>query len=140
MGSTGDTQITPTEVSDEELPLFIMQLSSGAMLPMVLKASIELDLFEIIAKAGPGAYVSPSYIASQLTTSNPDAPVLLARMLRLLASHSILTYSQKNLPDGTVQPLYGLGPVCKYLIKNEDGASIAPLCLLNQNKVLMESW
>ena len=140
MGSTGEIQIIPTEVSDEELPLFIMQLASGSVLPMVLKASIELDLFEIIAKAGPGAYVSPSYIASQLTTSNPNAPVPLARMLRLLASHSILTHSQKNLPGGMVQPLYGLGPVCKYLIKNEDGASIAPLCLLNQNKVLMESW
>uniref|UniRef100_A0A2N9F6B9 Uncharacterized protein n=1 Tax=Fagus sylvatica TaxID=28930 RepID=A0A2N9F6B9_FAGSY len=34
-----------------------------------------------------------------------------------------------------------LGPVCKFLTKNQDeaGVSIAPLCLINQDKVLMGS-
>lgn len=140
MGSSGETQMTPTQVSDEEANLFAMQLASASVLPMVLKAALELDVLEIIAKAGPGAYVSPSDISSQLSTRNPDAPVMLDRILRLLASYSVLTYSLKNLPDGKVQRLYGLGPVCKFLTKNEDGVSIAALCLMNQDKVLMESW
>ncbi|PON71950.1 O-methyltransferase COMT-type [Parasponia andersonii] len=141
MGSTGsETQITPTQVSDEEANLFAMQLASASVLPMVLKTAIELDLLEIIAKAGPGAYLSPSDIASQLPTTNPDAPVMLDRVLRLLASYSILTYSLRELPHGKVERLYGLASVSKYLIKNEDGVSIAPLCLMNQDKVLMESW
>ncbi|PON83689.1 O-methyltransferase COMT-type [Trema orientale] len=141
MGSTGsETQITPTQVSDEEANLFAMQLASASVLPMVLKTAIELDLLEIIAKAGPGAYLSPSDIASQLPTTNPDAPVMLDRILRLLASYSILTYSLRELPHGKVERLYGLASVSKYLIKNEDGVSIAPLCLMNQDKVLMESW
>ncbi|XP_015878697.1 caffeic acid 3-O-methyltransferase [Ziziphus jujuba] len=140
MGSTGETQMTPTQVSDEEANLFAMQLASASVLPMVLKSAIELDLLEIIAKAGPGAFVSPSDIASQLPTKNPDASVVLDRILRLLASYSILTYSLRTLPDGKVERLYGLGPVCKFLTKNEDGVSIAPLCLMNQDKVLMESW
>ncbi|EXB94708.1 Caffeic acid 3-O-methyltransferase [Morus notabilis] len=140
MGSTGETQMTPTQVSDEEANLFAMQLASASVLPMVLKTALDLDLLEIMAKAGPGAYLSPSDVVSQLPTKNPGAPVMLDRVLRLLASYSILTYSLRNLPDGKVERLYGLGPVCKYLTKNEDGVSIGSLCLMNQDKVLMESW
>ncbi|CAN6564655.1 unnamed protein product [Malus baccata var. baccata] len=132
--------MTPTQVSDQETNLFAMQLANAPVLPMVLKTTLELDLLEIMAKAGPGAFVSPADLASQLPTKNPDAPVMLDRMLRLLASYSILTYSLRTLPDGNVERLYGLGPVCKFLTKNEDGVSIAPLCLMSQDKVLMESW
>lgn len=132
--------MTPTQVSDEEANLFAMQLASASVLPMVLKAAIELDLLEIMAKAGPGAFVSPADLSSQLPTKNPDAPVMLDRMLRVLASYSILTYSLRTLPDGKVERLYGLGPVCKFLTKSVDGASIGSLCLMNQDKVLMESW
>ncbi|OAY59596.1 caffeic acid 3-O-methyltransferase [Manihot esculenta] len=140
MGSTAETQMTPTQISDEEANLFAMQLTSASVLPMVLKSAIELDLLEIIGKAGPGAFLSPTDIASQLPTSNPDAPVMLDRILRLLASYSILKFSLRTLPDGKVERLYGLAPVCKFLTKNEDGVSIAALCLMNQDKVLMESW
>ncbi|KAF2299180.1 hypothetical protein GH714_030908 [Hevea brasiliensis] len=90
MDSTSETQMTPTQVSDEEANLFAMQLASASVLPMVLKSAIELDLLEIMAKE--------------------------------------------------VERLYGLAPVCKFLTKNEDGVSFAALCLMNQDKVLMESW
>ncbi|KAM1676798.1 hypothetical protein FF1_042159 [Malus domestica] len=140
MCSTGENQMTPTQVSDEETNLFAMQLASASVPPMVLKAALELDLLEIMAKAGPGAFVSPADLASQLPTKNPDAPVILDRMLRLLASYSIFTYSLRTLPDGKVERLYGLGPVCKLLTKNENGVSIAPHLLLTQDKVLVESW
>ncbi|KAK8586036.1 hypothetical protein V6N13_130562 [Hibiscus sabdariffa] len=140
MGSTGETQMTPTQVSDEEANLFAMQLASASVLPMVLKSAIELDLLEIMAKAGPGASLSPKEVASKLPTTNPDAPVMLDRILRLLASYSILTCSLRNLPDGKVERLYGLGPVCKFLTKNEDGVTLSALSLMNQDKVLMESW
>ncbi|CAJ1974488.1 unnamed protein product [Sphenostylis stenocarpa] len=134
MGSTGETQITPTHVSDEEANLFAMQLASASVLPMVLKSALELDLLEIIAKTGPGAHLSPSQIASQLPTHNPDAPVMLDRILRLLACYNILSFTLRTLPDGKVERLYGLAPVAKYLVKNEDGVSIAALNLMNQDK------
>ncbi|XVE64503.1 hypothetical protein DITRI_Ditri07aG0105700 [Diplodiscus trichospermus] len=140
MGSTGETQMTPTQVSDEEANLFAMQLASASVLPMVLKSAIELELLEIMAKAGPGAFLSPKEVASQLPTKNPDAPVMLDRILRLLASYSVLTCSLRTLPDGKVERLYGLGPVCKFLTKNEDGVTLSSLNLMNQDKVLMESW
>ncbi|TQD94519.1 hypothetical protein C1H46_019764 [Malus baccata] len=105
MGSTPETQMTPTQVSDEEANLFAMQLATGSILHMLLQAAIELDLLEIMAKAGPGAFVSPADLSSQLPTKNPDAPVMLDRMLRVLASYSILTYSLRTLPDGKVERL-----------------------------------
>lgn len=141
MGSTSATKkMSFSNAEEEEASLFAMQLASASVLPMVLKSAIELDLLEIMAKAGPGAHISPSELAAHLPTKNPDAPVMLDRMLRLLASYSILTCSVRTLPEGRVERLYGLGPVCKFLTKNDDGVSVAPLCLMNQDKVLMESW
>ncbi|KAH9723368.1 Flavone 3'-O-methyltransferase 1 [Citrus sinensis] len=138
MGS--ETQMTPTQISDEEANLFAMQLTSASVLPMVLKSAIELDLLEIIAKAGPGAFMSPKQIASQLPTKNPDAHIMLDRILRLLASYSVLNCSVHTLPGGGVERLYGLAPVCKFLTKNGDGVSLSNLCLMNQDNILMESW
>ncbi|CAA2971229.1 caffeic acid 3-O-methyltransferase [Olea europaea subsp. europaea] len=126
--------------SEEEACLFAIQLGCASVLPMVLKSAIELDLLELIKKAGPGAFVSPAQLAEQIPTKNPEAKIMLDRMLRLLASYSVLNCSLKTLPDGGVERLYSLTPVCKFLTKNEDGVSMAPLLLMNQDKILMESW
>ncbi|KAL2527551.1 Flavone 3'-O-methyltransferase 1 [Abeliophyllum distichum] len=128
------------ESSEEEAFLFAMQLASASVLPMVLKSAIELDLLELIKKAGPGAFVSPAELARQIPTKNPEAKIMLDRILRLLTSYSVLNCSLKTLPDGSVERLYSLAPVCKFLTKNEDGVSMAPLLLMNQDKILMESW
>ncbi|KAF3566227.1 hypothetical protein DY000_02017030 [Brassica cretica] len=104
---------------------------------MALKSAIELDLLEIMARnCSP---MSASEISSHLPTKNPEAPVMLDRILRFLTAYSVLTCSVRTLPDGADR-LYGLGPVCKYFTKNEDGVSIAALCLLNHDKVFMGSW
>ncbi|CAH2070010.1 unnamed protein product [Thlaspi arvense] len=137
MGSRKETQLTPLQITDDETALFAIQLASASVLPMALKSAIELDLLEIMARNS--SPMSPSEIASHLPTKNSEAPVLLDRILRLLAAYSILTCSVLTLPGG-VERIYGLGPVCKYLTKNEDGVSLAALCLLNHDKVFMESW
>ncbi|KAF6137640.1 hypothetical protein GIB67_030532 [Kingdonia uniflora] len=132
---------TSCKNEEEEACLYAMQLASISVLPMVLKSTIELDVLEIIAKSGPGACISPSEIASKLsTTKNPEAHLMLDRMLRLLASYKVLTCTMHTLEDGHVERLYGLAPVCKFFVRNEDGVSIAPFMLLNQDKVVMESW
>ncbi|PIA40014.1 hypothetical protein AQUCO_02500023v1 [Aquilegia coerulea] len=139
MGSPqNNLNLTPEE--EEEAFLHALQLATAAALPMVLKAAIELDVLEIIAKAGQGAYITTTEIASQLSTNNTQAPIILDRILRLLASYKIITCNMRNLEDGEVERLYGLAPVCKFLVKNEDGASMAPLLVMNHDKVLMESW
>ncbi|CAA7048916.1 unnamed protein product [Microthlaspi erraticum] len=142
MGSLAETQIIPAKISDEEANLFAMQLAGATVLPMVLTSALELDLLEIISKnvALSGGQLSATEIASHLPTKNPAAPVMVDRILRLLAAYSILTCSVRKLPDGSVERLYGLGPVCKYLTRNEDGVSLAALCHLNRDRVFMESW
>nr|DAD35907.1 TPA_asm: hypothetical protein HUJ06_006547 [Nelumbo nucifera] len=93
----------PTSEEDENHCLFAMQLASASVLPMVLKAAMELNVLEIIAREGPGAHLSPLEIAAHLSTQNPEAPVLLDRILRLLASHSVLTCSlHQTHGDGRV--------------------------------------
>ncbi|XP_028099779.1 caffeic acid 3-O-methyltransferase-like [Camellia sinensis] len=132
--------VKPPTSSPKSSPGLTQSLASASVLPMVLKSAIELDLLEIMAKAGPGAYVSPSEVAAQLPTKNPDAAVMLDRILRLLTSYSVLNCTLQDLPNGGVERLYGLAPVCKFLTRNTDGVSMAPLLLMNQDKVLMESW
>ncbi|KAL3630754.1 Caffeic acid 3-O-methyltransferase [Castilleja foliolosa] len=142
MGSTTKNlgASSPIDSSEEEACLFAMQLASASVLPMVLKSAIELDLLELIKKAGPGAFVSPAELAAQIPTTNPEAHVMLDRILRLLASYNVLNCSLKSLPGGGSERLYGLAPVCRFLTKNEDGVSMAALLLMNQDKILMESW
>ncbi|KAL9666481.1 hypothetical protein QQ045_000814 [Rhodiola kirilowii] len=130
--------LSPAE--EEEANKFAMQLTSFSVLPMILKSAIELDLLEIIAKAGPGAYLSAKEIASQLPATNPDAGMMLDRMLRFLACYSVVKCSVRNGGEGKVERVYGLAPVCKFLVKNEDGVAISALALMNQDTVLMESW
>ncbi|KAL5725641.1 hypothetical protein ACHQM5_008765 [Ranunculus cassubicifolius] len=127
--------------SEEEDFLFAMQLTTVSVLPMVMQTAIELDLFEIIAKAGPGAQVSPTYIASQLSTENPNAPNMLDRLLRLLASNSVLVSSLVSHEDNkSIERVYGLASVCKYFRRNDDGVSLSPVALLVEDNVYIKSW
>ncbi|KAM2499036.1 hypothetical protein EV2_041913 [Malus domestica] len=96
-----------------------MQLANAPALPIFLKTALELDLIEIMMKAGPGAFFSPADLASQPPTKNADVLIMLDCMLHLLASYSIFTYSLRMLPNDNVERLYGLDPVCKFLTKNE---------------------
>ncbi|KAL3531119.1 hypothetical protein ACH5RR_010441 [Cinchona calisaya] len=145
MGSIKNLKINNVYNEEEEDFLRVMQLPSGLILPMVLKTAIELDMFEIIAKAGPDAQLSATEIASNLSTQNQEAPVMIDRMLRFLASNSFLTCTSSLVvpqdQDGNnLKRLYSLAPMCKKFIKNEDGVSLAQLLLLPVDKVIMESW
>ncbi|KAG1360878.1 caffeic acid 3-O-methyltransferase [Cocos nucifera] len=128
------------QADDEASCMYALQLVSSSILPMTLKAAIELDVLDIIAKAGPEGKLSPAEVVAQLPTENPMAATMLDRMLRLLASYNILTCAVEVDADGKPLRRYGPAPVCKWLTKNEDGVSMAALALMNQDKVLMESW
>ncbi|KAF7153533.1 hypothetical protein RHSIM_Rhsim01G0110500 [Rhododendron simsii] len=105
-----------------------------------------------MSMAGPGAHLSPSQIVSRFSAantlaSNPGAPEMLDRMLRLLASHSILTCSLVNddrdqSPDRALvgSRLYGLAPVAKYFVANQDGVSLAPFLYLAKEKAFPSGW
>ncbi|KAK6247726.1 hypothetical protein QUC31_019291 [Theobroma cacao] len=120
---------------------YAIQIVTSNALPMSMHAAIQLQLFEIIAKAGPDAKLSPKEIAAQLRTKNPDAPSMLDRLLRVLASHNIVGCSVADDEQGNnPQRLYSLTPVSKFFVPNEDGVSLGPLMSLLQDKVFLDSW
>ncbi|KAF7134905.1 hypothetical protein RHSIM_Rhsim08G0116500 [Rhododendron simsii] len=145
------------EEEDQEHYSYAMEVIRSSVLPLVLKAVIELEVLDIIAKEGPGAQLSASEIASRLPPSasasgrNPDAPEMLDRMLRFLASHSILTCSaaisssDDSTPTGPAASVgetrvYGLAPVAKYFVPDQDGVSLGYLLFMAQDKVHINSW
>ena len=127
-------------MGEEEACFSALAMGTGSVPSMVLKAVIELDVFEIMKRAGLGAHLSAAEIAAQLPTKNPDAGTMLDRMLRVLASYEVLSCSNRSLPDGHVERLYGLTSVSQFFTKSEDGASLAALSLLIQDKVFIEPW
>lgn len=133
------TQATSLD-KDEQLAGFAVTLANAAALPMILKSAFELKILDIILDAGEGAWISTREIAKQIGAKNPNAPILLDRMLRLLASHSVLTCKLQKGENGVVQRVYGPAPLCKYLASNDGEGSLGPLLVLHHDKVMMESW
>ncbi|XP_065848120.1 caffeic acid 3-O-methyltransferase-like [Euphorbia lathyris] len=130
------------EEEEEEMGKVAVRLANAAVLPLVLKSAIELNLINIIFKAtSDGFSLSPCEIAARIPTKNPDAPFLLDRMLRLLASYDILLVSE-SVSDGELKRVYSAAPICKFLTWNqsEEGESVAPLFLLHHDEVFMKSW
>ncbi|KAH9727720.1 Flavone 3'-O-methyltransferase 1 [Citrus sinensis] len=99
-----------------------MQPAMSIVLPAAMQAASELGVFEIIAKAGPTAKISAVEIAAQMPSSNPNAAVMLDRILRLLVTHRVLRCTSA----GDDQRLYGLAHVAKYFVLNRDGVSLCP--------------
>lgn len=125
-------------ISDNELFEQAVQVCTMGWVPMALKAAIELDVLNIIARAGPNARLSAAEeIVGQLPSKNPGmSAVMLNRVLQLLASHSILTCV---VDDGEEQR-YGLAILSKFLVGSEDDGSLAALVVMCYDKVQMESW
>ncbi|KAH9603487.1 hypothetical protein KSS87_010003 [Heliosperma pusillum] len=124
----------------DEAASLAMCMASWSVPSMVFKTVLELKVLDIIQTAGPMGLLSPSEIAAQLPTKNPEAPVVLDRMLRLLASFDILTFSARVGSDGRLERLYGLGPICQFLVSNDDEVSYAAFADLMHDKIIMDTW
>ncbi|KAL9241330.1 hypothetical protein vseg_015453 [Gypsophila vaccaria] len=108
---------------DEKAASFAWFLVHDFVKLEVLKGVIDLKVLEIIKGHGPGARLSAAEIVAKLPTTRnlAAAATALGHMLDVLVSNSILTISV-----GTGEKRYGLAPVCKFFVPNEDGVSLAP--------------
>ncbi|KAF8028074.1 hypothetical protein BT93_E0864 [Corymbia citriodora subsp. variegata] len=130
------------ESSASSIPLYAMQLATSSVLPMVLKATVELGVPDLLEREDPGAMLSPLQIASKIPVeNNPDAHVMLDQILGLLATHLILSVSLgKDDPvDGGCR-VYGLAPVAEYLLRNREGGSLSDLMFMVQDTVMIDFW
>ncbi|KAL2893444.1 Caffeic acid 3-O-methyltransferase [Bienertia sinuspersici] len=135
--------VTPMDKEDEEEENYgyAWQIVESMALPMVMYAIIELDVLGTIARTGPDCKLQASEIVERLPkVRNPMAASMLDRMLWLLATYKIVSCSVVESGDGDIKRKYGLSPVTKYFVPNEDGESMAPLVSLNQDKVFVDSW
>nr|GEZ34148.1 caffeic acid 3-O-methyltransferase-like [Tanacetum cinerariifolium] len=126
--------------SSEDHFTYAMQLVTSTSLTMVLLHAIKLNVLKTIAEAGPDARLSACEIASRLSILNQDAPGMLDRMLRLLASYSVVTCTKWDNESGGSIRVYGLAPVAKYFIPNEDGVCLGAFMELYQDDIFMQSW
>ncbi|KAL1348624.1 hypothetical protein HN51_024617 [Arachis hypogaea] len=130
---------------EEEVDGFLFsQMAWSIVVPMALRTTIELRVFDIIAKEGKGAKLSAKDIVDHIGTNNPEAASMLDRVLRLLASHSLLSCSVVKDPESSNNlhhRLYSLSPVSKYFVTDaDDGVSLGPSLLLHLDKVFTQSW
>ncbi|KAL6290600.1 hypothetical protein ACE6H2_008110 [Prunus campanulata] len=135
-----------TKEEEDESFCYAIQLVGSSVLSMSLQSAIELGVFDIIAKEGPDSKLSSSEIAAKIGTKNPEAPMMVDRILRLHTSHSVLHCSlvsaneDENGGGSDFQRVYSLGPVSKYFVNDEEGGSLGPFLTMIQGKVFMESW
>ncbi|KAL2337117.1 hypothetical protein Fmac_011563 [Flemingia macrophylla] len=117
--------------------IYAMNHLLGPVYTAVLKVAVELDLFEIIAKASPVG-VTASDVASELPTQHPELRRRLDRMLCLLASNSFLTCSTRTNEDSQTERLYQLSPVGQYFVKDENKGSLAFLSTLISHRAYVD--
>lgn len=115
--------------------------------PMVFKTALELGVIDAIAAVDEGVWLSSSEIALRLPTkpTNPEAPVLLDRMLVLLASHSVikcrLIEDGENVQTGMTKRVYAAEPVCTFFLSRGDNSgSLASLFMLTLSEVSFKTW
>ncbi|XP_020574769.1 caffeic acid 3-O-methyltransferase-like [Phalaenopsis equestris] len=135
---------TPAQLQDDEAAyLATLQLLSYHGVAMAVKAAIELDIFNILARSGPDTFLSAGEIACQISNSDPSktAP-RLDRVLRFLASHSVLRFSSacSASSTGAIERRYALEPIYRFLAKNKDGVSLAPAFLVTRDQASLGSW
>lgn len=136
------TQINGTP-NEEEAACMAMCLATWAVPYMTFKTVEEMNVINIIKSAGPSGQLSAAEIVAHLPTTNPNATFDLDRMLRLLASSTILTCTQKVGPDGQPLRLYGLGPVCQFFTKSSEYHKLAPYTAyanLIHDQTFMDMW
>ncbi|KAJ1427635.1 Winged helix-like DNA-binding domain superfamily [Sesbania bispinosa] len=121
------------ETEVDEAYLTALFLSFSRVFPAILNAAVDLNLFEIIAKAQSScgsSSLSASEIASQFPNQHSELAKRLERMLPVLASYSLLTCSIRTNEDGKRERVYALSPVGQYYAFDNDGNSLGPFSTL----------
>lgn len=131
--------IIETNNCEEDDIVFANNIATLVVLPYAIRSTVELGIFNVLAKAKKGTKLSAKDIAVEIGSKNPNAPKMLDRLLRLLACHSILYWS---LSEDRQQPqlLYSLAPVANYLFNGPNGMSYESCLKLSLDEVFMESW
>lgn len=117
-----------------------VQIANSCALPMVLNAAIDLGVLQVIHDQAGADGLLPAEISTQVKAQNAEAPAMLDRMLRLLATYNIVGCTTVSTADGGVERRYKPTSLTKVYVPDEDGVSLAPNLKLFTDKVFLESW
>ncbi|TMW89953.1 hypothetical protein EJD97_016429 [Solanum chilense] len=121
---------------EEEDMLSVMQLPISLALNMVLKVTMELGIFDLLSL---NSQLSSSQIASKIPTKNPQAPIMIEKILSFLANQSLLKFTLFKEDDEN-GPFYSLTSLSRNLVSNNDEMSIAPTFLFINDQAMVNSW
>lgn len=139
MACTTAASLQHDKANDDEACMYAQELLSCFVVPMTLKAVIELGLIDDLL-AADGRSVTPEELAARWPRP-AEAATAVDRMMRFLASHSVVRCTTEVGPDGNARRSYAAAPVCKWLAaRNAGQGSWAPLGIMNLNKAFMETW
>ncbi|XP_010528797.1 PREDICTED: indole glucosinolate O-methyltransferase 4-like [Tarenaya hassleriana] len=135
------------EEEEEEEGIRAGRIANAVAFPMALKTAVELGVIDAIHAAGEGDWLSPREIACRIPTKpgNPHAPMMLDRILRLLASYSIVkcrTVRTQEDGGGTeIERVYASKPICRFFLNDSQGSgSLFPLFLVSLTDVYINMW
>ncbi|GAB2224220.1 hypothetical protein Droror1_Dr00004972 [Drosera rotundifolia] len=139
----GSIDKTPVRINDEddEAGVYALHLALAYTVPPVLKAAIDLNLLDIIAAEGvaSGKFLSAAEVAAKLETKNAEAGAMIDRMLRLLASYSLLRSTSRVVESGIkAERVYRIAPAGKFFVKSKDDGSLASLLPLGCHRATWE--
>ncbi|KAF5727343.1 eugenol O-methyltransferase family protein [Tripterygium wilfordii] len=109
-------------------------LAMSLVLPMTMQAAVDLGVLDIIAKATP-KQLSASDIIERLPAKNQEAESMLDRILRLLASHNVISCYLRNS-----ERVYSLSRISRFFVRDEDVISLGASMSLNNDNVFFQSW
>ncbi|KAK7315491.1 hypothetical protein VNO77_34041 [Canavalia gladiata] len=134
-------RISPNQTSENEACRSALILCMNQVFTAVLNGAVELNLFDIIAKETVhGSFMSASDIASKMPTQHSELPNRLQRMLRLLASYSLLTCATRSNSDGCTERVYGVSAVGKYFVTDESDGSLVSFTSMLSSRSMLQVW
>ena len=135
-------RITCLQLVPKKVRMVPLYLQCCVVYPAVLNAAIELNLFEIIAKATTphGSFMSSHEITSKLPNQHPDLPNRLDHLLRLPASYSLLTSSTRTTQHGATETVYGLSQVGQYFVPDATTGTFASFATFLSCSALSPVW
>ncbi|KAJ1410038.1 Winged helix-like DNA-binding domain superfamily [Sesbania bispinosa] len=136
----GESESKLGHVEEEDGMTFALNMVTSVVFPLAVRSAVELGIFDILAKASEGVKVklSAADIALQIGS---QSPTMIDRLLRLLATHSMLHCSLSHQSDEEdPQRLYSLAPYSNYFVTDADHhVSLGPLLDLNLDNIPFQS-
>ncbi|KAG0615640.1 hypothetical protein M758_5G057500 [Ceratodon purpureus] len=111
----------------------------GHAAAMTLKAAVELNIPDILARADPQRHLSVHEIAAELPSGSVDE-LSLHRFMRALVHLGVFSADQVESHSSEPLARYGLTPASRMLVRENNPGSLAPMVMYLNYKSSQTPW